>query len=134
MKKLLLITALAAMFITPAMALADGRDRMGGGFQAGEPGIVTEGGYVGPGTTQVTVAEAMKLGDDAWVTLTGKIDRQISHEKYQFSDGTGTITIDIDDKRWQGLTVGPGDTVIISGEVDRELGHREIEVKRIAKQ
>ena len=134
MKKLLLITALAVLFVMPAAALAGEKDKMGGGFQANESAAPAGGGYVGPGTAKVTVAEALKLGDDAWVTLTGKIDRQIEHEKYQFSDGTGTITIEIDDKRWRGLTVGPDDVVTISGEVDRDLGRREIEVKRITKQ
>jgi Uncharacterized conserved protein len=134
MNKPLLIMTLAMLLALPAAALADDRDKMGGGFQANETGAPAGGGYVGPGTAQVTVAEALKLGDDAWVTLTGKIERQIEHEKYQFSDGTGTITVEIDDKRWRGLTVGPEDTVIISGEVDMDLGRREIEVKRIAKQ
>ena len=134
MKKLMLVITLAAMCVLPSAALADEGGRMGGGFQSGEPGAYQGGGYAGPNSSTVTVAEALKLGDDAWVTLTGKIDRQIAHEKYQFSDGTGTITVEIDDKRWRGLTVGPEDVVVISGEVDREFGHREIEVKRIAKQ
>jgi len=132
--KLLLAAALAALFAFPAPALADERNNTGGGFQAAPTGGYQEGGYTGADNARVSVAEALKLGDDAWVTLTGKIERRIEHEKYQFSDGTGSIIVEIDDKRWRGLTVGPEDTVVISGEVDRDLGRREIEVKKIVKQ
>ena len=67
------------------------------------------------------------------MTLEGKIEKQLGHEKYQFSDGTGTIVLDIDDKRWRGLTVGPEDTVVITGELDKDFTSLEIEVKKIVK-
>ncbi|MDI5434721.1 NirD/YgiW/YdeI family stress tolerance protein, partial [Salmonella enterica subsp. enterica serovar Kentucky] len=39
---------------------------------------------------------------------------------YVFKDATGTINVDIDHKRWNGLTVTPQDTVEIQGEVDKD--------------
>jgi len=128
MKKMFIMLTMAVLLLLPASAWAQG------GFQAGDP-LVNKagGGYTGGGAQSATVAEVLKMPDDAWVTLTGKIDRQIGDEKYQFSDGSGTITVEIDDEDWRGLTVGPNDTVIIQGEVDRELTRREIDVKHIAK-
>ncbi|MDR2946930.1 MAG: NirD/YgiW/YdeI family stress tolerance protein, partial [Candidatus Adiutrix sp.] len=113
MKKQILLTglALSLAFATPALA---------------------QGGFTGPGAAGgnvATVSGALKMRDDAWVTLEGKIEKQLRHEKYQFRDHTGVIVLDIDDKRWRGLTVGPEDTVVVTGEVDREFNGREIEVK-----
>ena len=133
MKNLILVLTLAALFCltAPAGIQAQGT---GGGFQAGEP-LANQGGggYTGGGARAVSVAEALKMPDDAWVSLTGKIDRQLGDEKYQFSDASGSITVEIDDEDWRGLSVGPNDTVLIRGEVDRELTHRKIDVKYIEK-
>lgn len=129
MKKVFFMLTMAALLSLPAVAWAQG-----GGFQAGDqPANKAGGGYTGGGAPSVTVAEALKMSDDAWVSLTGKIDRQIGDEKYQFSDSTGTITVEIDDEDWRGLSAGPNDTVIIQGEVDRDLTRREIDVKHISK-
>lgn len=129
MKKMFIMLAMAVLLSFPALGRAQG-----GGFQTGDP-LVNKpgGGYTGGGAAAVTVAEALKMSDDAWVTLTGKIDRQIGEEKYQFSDGTGVITVEIDDEDWRGLSVGSNDTVVIQGEVDRELTRRGIDVKYIVK-
>lgn len=81
----------------------------------------------------MSVAEALKLPDDTWVSLSGKIDRQLGDEKYQFSDASGCIVIEIDDEDWRGLSVGPDDTVNIRGEVDQELTRRKIDVQYIGK-
>jgi uncharacterized protein (TIGR00156 family) len=68
------------------------------------------------------------------VELTGKISSQTGCEKYLFGDGTGTVVLDIDDKRWRGLSVGPDDVVVVRGEVDRDLGKIEIDVRSVTKQ
>ena len=132
MKKLILMFTLAALFCLPAPAavLAQGS----GGYQAeGRLANQSGGGYTGSGAQAVSVAEALKMPDDAWVTLTGKIDRQLGEEKYQFSDASGSITVEIDDEDWRGLSVGPDDIVVIQGEVDKEFTRREIDVKYISK-
>ena len=136
MRKIVFSLALASLLMTPALALADDGKR-GGGFQTSstqaESAQAAPGGFIGSGAPSITVSEALKLGDDAWVTLTGRIEKQIGHEKYQFSDGTGAITLDIDDDDWHGLTVGPGEMVEIQGEVDKDFMKTESEVERIVK-
>jgi uncharacterized protein (TIGR00156 family) len=54
-------------------------------------------------------------------------------EDYLFQDSTGTITVEIDDKRWMGQVVGPSDTVEIYGKVDKDWNKVEVDVKRIVK-
>lgn len=49
------------------------------------------------------------------VTLRGKITERVSDDLYKFEDATGVINVDIDHKRWNGVTVGPQDTVEIQG-------------------
>lgn len=91
------------------------------------------GGFTGPGAVAVnTVQGALNAYDDTIVTLTGKITRQVAHEKYEFRDNTGTIIIEIDDDEWYGVQAGPNDTVQIRGEVDSDTFRRnEIDVKFI---
>lgn len=131
MKKITVLLALAFLLTIPALALA-GNGNRGGGFQGGGA-QAGPGGFTGSGAPSLTVAEALDLGDDAWVTLTGRIEKRLGHERYQFSDATGTVVLDIDDDEWRGLTVGPEDVVEIQGEVDRHYLKKEIEVERIIK-
>ena len=80
-----------------------------------------KGGFTGPkdGTdVSVSVADAKNMKDEAYVTLKGK---------------SGSIDIEIDDKDWRGLVVGPDDVVIIEGEVDKGWTKLEIEVDNIRK-
>lgn len=90
-------------------------------------------GFVGPNGSSTTVESAKSLRDDAWVTLRGNIVERISDDLYVFKDATGTINVDIDHKRWNGLTVTPQDTVEIQGEVDKDWNSVEIDVKQIRK-
>lgn len=129
MKKVLISSVLA-------LALA-GSLNAAGGFNAGTNANTNVnanmGGFTGPGAVAVnTVQGALNAYDDTIVTLTGKITRQVAHEKYEFSDNTGTIIIEIDDDEWYGVQAGPNDTVQIRGEVDSDTFRRnEIDVKFI---
>ena len=129
MKKVLISSVLA-------LALA-GSLNAAGGFNAGTNANANVnanmGGFTGPGAVAVnTVQGALNAYDDTIVTLTGKIIRQVAHEKYEFSDNTGTIIIEIDDDEWYGVQAGPNDTVQIRGEVDSDTFRRnEIDVKFI---
>ena len=91
--------------------------------------------YVGPNQTASynNVADVLKNPvDDAYVTLRGKIVSRISGDKYQFSDGTGTITAEIDDKYFAGQRVDANTRVEIQGEIDKDLMRTpEIDVKRV---
>lgn len=104
---------------------------------AAEPkgGFVPSPGAKGPtpGST-VTVSQIADMKDDAWVILRGKIARQVGDERYEFSDNTGTIVVEIDDDDWGGQYVTPDDTVEIRGEVDKHMmKDTTIEVKQIVK-
>jgi uncharacterized protein (TIGR00156 family) len=90
-------------------------------------------GYTGPGLELITVAEAKNLRDDSPVLLRGKIERFLGDEKYLFSDDSGTITIEIDNRLWAGLSVNQNDIVEINGEVDKDFRGIEIEVTGIKK-
>ena len=78
-------------------------------------------GFQGPGLPVMTVAEALKVSDDTPVKLAGKIEKSLGNEKYLFKDATGTITIEIDDDDWKGVTATPDSELIIEGEVDKEM-------------
>lgn len=96
-------------------------------------GDVSQGGFKGPGLEPTSVKEALALKDDSRVTLRGNIERSLGGDQYLFKDSTGSIEIEIDGKRWNGLTVTPADTVEISGKVDKDWNSTEIDVKRIQK-
>ncbi|GCS46334.1 hypothetical protein HmCmsJML009_03941 [Escherichia coli] len=49
-----------------------------------------------------------------------------------FKDASGTINVDIDHKRWNGVTVTPKYTVEIPGEVDKDWNSVEIDAKQNA--
>jgi uncharacterized protein (TIGR00156 family) len=90
-------------------------------------------GYRGPGANIVTAEVAKTLRDDDPVTLQGKIERFLGDEKYLFTDDTGSIIVEIDNRLWHGFSVDQNDTVEITGEVDRGFPRIEIEVSRIKK-
>ena len=102
--------------------------RDGGGFATSN-----SQGFQGPGPRIITVKEALSMSDDTKVALRGNIIQHLGGDDYAFQDATGTITVDIDDKRWGGQTITPQDTVEITGKVDRDWGHVEIEVKSVNK-
>ncbi|HCM3803378.1 TPA: YgiW/YdeI family stress tolerance OB fold protein [Klebsiella variicola subsp. variicola] len=132
MKKIAAMTAIVALVSMPVLAAEQG------GFTG--PSSTTQasstaqaGGFTGPSGAVTTVANAKSLRDDTWVTLRGKITERISDDLYKFQDASGVINVDIDHKRWNGVTVGPQDTVEIQGEVDKDWNSVEIDVKQIRK-
>lgn len=102
-----------------------------GGFVAPNSGGNTSGGFKGPVPGLTTVEQAKTLRDDAWVVLEGHLVRQLGHELYEFRDSSGSINVDIDDKRWAGQTVTPNDKIRIEGEVDKDWNSVEIDVKSV---
>jgi uncharacterized protein (TIGR00156 family) len=108
MKRFTLALLLAPLFSTAAMAT----------------------GYTGPGAaTQVTtVAAALDAADDTAV-LQGQIVKRLQDELYEFKDASGTINVEIDDEHWPAQAISETAVVKISGEVDRDLTSREIDVE-----
>lgn len=125
MKKIICALALSIFMTVPASLSA----QTGGGFDGAQ---VQQGGFVGNSAPAATVAQALKMRDDSWVGLTGRISKQVGDEKYSFSDGTGTIIVDIDNEDWHGLVVGPSDTIYIEGELDKDFGRVELDVHRVS--
>ena len=81
----------------------------------------SRGGFQGPGSASdqpMTVANILRTPvDDLRVTLRGNIIRKIGGDKYDFSDGTGEIRVDIDHSEWPAEPVNEKTTVEIIGEV-----------------
>lgn len=90
--------------------------------------------FTGPGgsqteTGEVTVASIkMNPIDDMDVVLQGSLLNKLSHEKYSFSDGTGEITVEIDDEDFGGKQVDPNTRIEIHGEVDVRGSSVQIDV------
>ncbi|MDE1482825.1 YgiW/YdeI family stress tolerance OB fold protein [Xenorhabdus bovienii] len=102
-----------------------------GGFVSPDSTGYTQGGFKGPAPDLTSVAQAKSLRDDAWVVLEGSIVKQVGHELYEFRDNSGSVYVDIDDKRWLGQAVTPADKIRIEGEVDKDWNSVEIDVKTI---
>ena len=133
MKKTAALLAILAVCSAPVLA------QNGGFVDPNAPATQTTqttqaaGGFNGPSAGAMTVEKAKTMSDDTWVTLRGKIVERISDDLYKFQDGSGTVNVDIDHKRWNGVTVTPQDTVEIQGEVDKDWNSVEIDVKQIRK-
>jgi uncharacterized protein (TIGR00156 family) len=88
--------------------------------------------FVGPGQgTVTTVAEAHGARDDTPFDLTGTIVERLRDEYYTFQDETGTITAEIEDRRFRGIQITPETRVRITGEVERSIRGRELDVDRL---
>ena len=127
MKKLAAMVAVMALCSAPVLAAQQG------GFSGPTATQSQGGGFVGPNGSNTTVESAKSMRDDAWVTLRGNIVERISDDLYLFKDATGTVNVDIDHKRWNGVTVTPQDLVEIQGEVDKDWNSVEIDVNQITK-
>lgn len=127
MKKLAAMIAVMALSSAPVLAAQQG------GFSGPTATQSQSGGFVGPNGSSTTVESAKSLRDDTWVTLRGNIVERISDDLYLFKDATGTVNVDIDHKRWNGVTVTPQDVVELQGEVDKDWNSVEIDVKQVTK-
>ncbi|MCL2175596.1 MAG: NirD/YgiW/YdeI family stress tolerance protein [Treponema sp.] len=92
-----------------------------------------QGGYRGPGIDVITIEEAKTLRDETPVMLKGKIERFLGNKKYLFTDNTGSIVIEIENRLWQTLSIDENDLVEITGEIDRNFRRIEVEVEGIRK-
>ncbi len=89
-------------------------------------------GFQGPGLPTSTVAQALEMSDDTPVVLEGTIEQSLGDEKYMFKDASGSVIVEIDDEDWRGITVTPKDTVIINGEVDKDMFKTKIDADSIS--
>ncbi|CNE92408.1 YgiW/YdeI family stress tolerance OB fold protein [Yersinia mollaretii] len=135
MKKLALAATLMMLCGAPLLAHSATEAAKGGfdGPATTQTQPATEGGFSGPSATNTTVDKVKSMRDDARVTLQGNIVERLGHDTYTFRDSTGTITVDIDSKRWKGQTITPQDKVQIEGKVDKDWNSVEVDVKNITK-
>ena len=99
---------------------------------SGFTGPQQAGGFQGPGFAPSSVAEALKLNDDTPVVLVGQIEKSLGDEKYLFKDASGSVTVEIDNEDWRGVTVTPKDTIVLQGEIDKDFFKTEIDVDSVA--
>ena len=118
MKNKLLVALLLAM---PFVAHAQFTGPRADGVTRGNPAVVT------------TVAAANKAAVDTPVLLEGRITRQVASERYEFTDATGTIVVEIDDEYLPRETFDQNTQLRIKGEVDRRWNQRQryIDVKSV---
>lgn len=79
----------------------------------------------------MSVAQALKLPEDSYVSLQGFITKRIGDDKYSFTDGAEAITLEIDDEIWHGQTVSPKDKISILGEIEHDNGAVNVDVKSL---
>ncbi len=126
MMKKIALASLITLFTLPALA------ETSGGFQGpGAEQTQSKGGFSGDKASLSSVKDVKNLKDDQWVTLEGNIDKRTGDDKYIFRDATGTLTADIDDKRWKGQNVTPKDKVRVEGKIDKDWDSEKIDVKQI---
>ena len=88
------------LFLVPTIALALASTAALADKQAG--------GFSGPDSVRlVTATEALTLPDDSTVKLQGFIVKSLGHEKYEFRDESGTVTVDIDNDDCNGIEATP---------------------------
>ncbi len=92
--------------------------------------------YVGPSAPKPAESVAQILTnprDGQRVVLRGYLIKQVSTEKYMFSDGTGEIRAEIDAEDFRGLMVDAKTRIEIIGEVEKDfLESPEIDVEVIS--
>ncbi|AOF54363.1 TIGR00156 family protein [Rodentibacter caecimuris] len=121
MKKLTLATLLA---IATSTAFA--------GFNGN--GNTVQGGFKQSAMQAISVKQALSEKDNSMVTLVGSITQQIGKDDYLFTDGSAQIKVEIKDRVWNGLNVGPQDNIRISGKLDNDAFEKaEVEVYSIEK-
>ena len=93
--------------------------------------VTLAAGYTGPGATPTTttVKAALEAADDTPVVLQGTIVKRIKGDIYEFRDATGSMKVEIDDEDFPPMEINDKTRVKLTGEVDRDLVGREIDVE-----
>lgn len=133
MKKHAAILAVVMLASAPVFAA-----QQGGFVDPSAPAAQTQtaegqGGFKADHTSVVTVKQAEEMKDDSWITVRGKLEKQIGYEDYLFRDQTGTMKVEIDRKHWNGQTISPQDNVELTGELDKDFNSVELDVKQVKK-
>lgn len=65
-----------------------------------------------------SVADKTIWKEDQIVFLKGKITKQVKHDKFIFTDGTGEVLLEIEDDVWDGVDIKQGEEFIVKAKVD----------------
>lgn len=132
MKKFAALAAIMMMTTAPVFAAQGGFN--GPSATATQMQTQTQqGGFVDNNANLTTAAKVKEMKDDSWVKLRGNITERVSDDRYNFRDESGTVVVEIDHKRWNGVTVGPQDKVELQGKVDKDWNEFEVDVKQVIK-
>lgn len=114
-----MLTKKTAVSIVSAFALFAGVTALQAAPQGFEPAPAGPQGF-DPVNVPKSVAEVKKNGyDDQHVVLKGRFTKQLSREKFEFTDDTGTIVAELDDDRnWSHIRKDA--PVEITAEIERE--------------
>lgn len=114
-----MLTKKTAVSIVSAFALFAGVTALQAAPQGFEPAPAAPQGF-DPVNVPKSVAEVKKNGyDDQHVVLKGRFTKQLSREKFEFTDDTGTIVAELDDDRnWSHIRKDA--PVEITAEIERE--------------
>ncbi len=96
-------------------------------------GTIVYAGFSGSSDAKKNVAaQIAQMPDETPVILEGYIEKHLGGEDYLFKDDSGSVKVEIDNKKWGGQTVTPQDKVEIRGEVDtHRFKPEDIEVDSI---
>ena len=114
-----MLTKKTAVSIVSSFALFAGVTALQAAPQGFEPAPAGPQGF-DPVNVPKSVAEVKKNGyDDQHVVLKGRFTKQLSREKFEFTDDTGTIVAELDDDRnWSHIRKDA--PVEITAEIERE--------------
>ncbi|MGK9174893.1 YdeI family stress tolerance OB fold protein [Yokenella regensburgei] len=132
MKKILLATAVAALFSMTAFA----EDSPGLKADKAPPAPhKMDEGYRGmEDARSMTVEQAKAMHDGASVSLRGNLVRKIGEDVYEFRDKTGQIEVHIPMAIFDGRQVSPDHLVGISGSLDAKQKPARVKVTHFQKQ
>lgn len=128
MKKFLFLFAVVTIFASTAYAKHD----CNCAHCTESHGVASnKGGFNDVAVQPMSVADVLKQADDTYVTMHGFITKRLGDEEYSFSDGTGSVVLEIKDKIWRGQTVSPKDKVAVFGVVEESGEQTMVDVKSI---
>lgn len=98
-------------------------------------GIVFAGidGFKGNLIKKTSVAEALKMNDDTYVTVQGNIVKKLSDDMYLFKDATGSMNVEIDKDKWKGVSADTKDLLELTGEVEKKYNSTKLDVDMVRK-
>ena len=83
--------------------------------------------------SRLSIADAIKLADDSYVSVVGNIEKKISSDKYLFKDTTGSIIVEIDDEKWNDINLSTKDTLELTGEIEKKFNSVYLDVHSLKK-